>query len=314
MEKIELVSCEISLTDHCNLRCVACNHSSPLLAARFTPWETIVRDIESIAQVVSTKELRISGGEPLLHPDIVKIVDSIRAANLAQRITLITNGVLLHKLSDELLNGIDRLWISTYPGIRYKWDENELRKTLSVHKVGLWVRRVSKFSNTYLNQRNEDDKTVKKVFRQCRIVHDWGCNFIYEGRLYKCTVAPFVEDRLALLGTTVRNKEADSISIIGNPNLRNDILEFLKHESALEACAFCLGTSGKHVRHRQIGRDESELNIDTSNVAELISWRKSMVGEIMTIVGRIRGIHRVKNTTKWKVRYSVDPGRFRKSL
>jgi organic radical activating enzyme len=273
------------------------------MSVRFTPLETIERDVRSIANFVSTKEIRLSGGEPLLHPDIREIVRAIRNLNFAKRITLISNGVLIHKLNSDLLNSIDQLWISTYPHIKYKWKEAELRKRLKVYGVRLWVRKVSSFSDTFLNQRNKDTKSVKQIFRRCRIVHDWKCNFIYEGRLYKCTVAPFMEERLRPLGINLNNKASDSVSIIDNPNIRDDIEKYFSDKSPLKACDFCLGTVGKSVEHRQIGKNESELAFDTENVSKLISGRKNVISELMLFLGYFRNVHWFARKTKWHLRY-----------
>lgn len=303
MERIELTSCEISLTDHCNLKCVACNHSSPLLNARITPLETIVRDLKAMAEAVFTSEVRLSGGEPLLHPEIVNVTKAIRDLNFTRKITLITNGILLHKLNDSLLECIDQVWISRYPGIKYTWNERDLRRRLKAFGVRLWIRDVSSFSTTFLNQRNDNGKIVRQIFRRCRIVHDWKCNFIYEGRLFKCTVAPFIADRLRPLGIDLHNKEHDSVSLLDNPNLRQNIESYLADRTPLTACEFCIGTVGKSMKHRQLGRNESELTWDTKDISGLVSVRKSMVSELMLFIGHFRDFHLFVRRVKWMVRF-----------
>lgn len=58
-------------------------------------------------------EVRLTGGEPLLRPDIVEIVHRIASLNSAPRLTLTTNGVRLPDLAKPLADaGLDRINVS----------------------------------------------------------------------------------------------------------------------------------------------------------------------------------------------------------
>ncbi len=93
----------------CNLACTYCNeyddYSKPV------PLDTMVRRIEDLGRL-KTGVITISGGEPLLHPDLDDIIRAIRKnARLAG---LITNGYLLIPDRIKRLNdaGLDYLQIS----------------------------------------------------------------------------------------------------------------------------------------------------------------------------------------------------------
>jgi len=67
----------IAVTDRCNLRCVYC---MPEAGIEFARPETILRTEEvlrviRIASGLGVSKIRYTGGEPLIHADIVKLVE-----------------------------------------------------------------------------------------------------------------------------------------------------------------------------------------------------------------------------------------------
>jgi MoaA/NifB/PqqE/SkfB family radical SAM enzyme len=93
----------------CNLSCTYCNeyddHSAPV------PTADVLRRIDHLA-ALGTGIITLSGGEPLLHPDLDEIVGHIRRRGAIA--TLITNGYLLTGDRIRRLNraGLDHLQIS----------------------------------------------------------------------------------------------------------------------------------------------------------------------------------------------------------
>jgi cyclic pyranopterin phosphate synthase len=104
----------ISITDRCNFRCVYCMEPD----VRFMPpgdlltVEEIAR-IARIAESLGVGKIRLTGGEPTVHPRLVEIVAGIRAATGVE-IAMITNGSRL--TADALCAwkgaGLSRLTIS----------------------------------------------------------------------------------------------------------------------------------------------------------------------------------------------------------
>ena len=93
----------------CNLACAYCNefddHSSPV------PTDVVLQRIDRLADL-GTGIITLSGGEPLLHPDLDVIVRHIRTRGSVA--TIITNGYLLTRDRIRDLNraGLDHLQIS----------------------------------------------------------------------------------------------------------------------------------------------------------------------------------------------------------
>ena len=96
-------------TLRCNLSCAGCGRIRELKESAchsLSAAECLAAVDESGAALIS-----ITGGEPLLHPDIVPIVDQILARK--RGVTLCTNGLLLEKALLRL-NPSSRLTLSVH--------------------------------------------------------------------------------------------------------------------------------------------------------------------------------------------------------
>jgi len=93
----------------CNLACKYCNEYDAV--SKPVPLETMLRRVDRLAEL-GTSVITISGGEPLLHPELDEIIRRIRRRGMIAG--LITNGFLLNAERIERLNraGLDHLQIS----------------------------------------------------------------------------------------------------------------------------------------------------------------------------------------------------------
>lgn len=105
----------ISVTDRCNFRCLYC---MPLEGLDWLPKAEILR-YEEIAEVVrqlaplGLRRLRLTGGEPTLRPDLVRLVRMLRDIDGVEDIALSTNGVHMQRMAQSLADaGLTRVNIS----------------------------------------------------------------------------------------------------------------------------------------------------------------------------------------------------------
>src|SRR5208337_2849718 len=93
----------------CNLACAYCNEYDAV--SKPVPLETMVQRLDQLARL-GTAIVTISGGEPILHPDLDEIIRRIRHNGMIAG--MITNGYLLNAERIERLNraGLDHLQIS----------------------------------------------------------------------------------------------------------------------------------------------------------------------------------------------------------
>jgi organic radical activating enzyme len=256
---------EYNLTEHCNLKCAGCDHSSPLLPKKFADLAQFQRDLIALSQVMHLGELRLLGGEPLLHPYLLAFLESARESRLADEITLVTNGVLLHHCDPKTFELINRLRVSLYPGIRLRIETRELEALSRRHNFRLELRRYDSFRFTTINKRHEDAALVEQIFKRCEFVHSWSCHTIHEGYYFKCSPAPFLTTRLALRDEAVVNRDLDGVRIHENPRLREELEAYLSAEEPLEACYYCLGSSGRSFPHRQLNAEELHEALNASH-------------------------------------------------
>ena len=94
----------ISLTDHCNLRCVYCMPTSGL--SFLPPPELLTaEEIALVARVavrLGFRKIRLTGGEPTLRSDLVDIVSRLASIPGLRDLALTTNGILLPRLAPKL--------------------------------------------------------------------------------------------------------------------------------------------------------------------------------------------------------------------
>lgn len=104
----------ISITDRCNLRCRYCMPQG----IKLVPMENILtfEEIEQICRAaakVGICKLKITGGEPLVRLGCPSLIRSLKKIPGIAQVTMTTNGVLLSKYMDELVeSGLDAVNIS----------------------------------------------------------------------------------------------------------------------------------------------------------------------------------------------------------
>ena len=111
----EISYLRVSVTDRCNLRCVYCMPEKGVAALSH---DDVLR-LEEIAHLVrigvsmGIRNVRLTGGEPLVRKGIVDLVAQIRAIEGIESITMTTNGIALAEMAGALAEaGLDRVNIS----------------------------------------------------------------------------------------------------------------------------------------------------------------------------------------------------------
>jgi cyclic pyranopterin phosphate synthase len=104
----------ISLTDHCNLRCIYCMPEDQT----FRPNAELMQDDEILllTQLFASlgfDKIRLTGGEPTARAHVVDIVRGIASTSGIRSVSMTTNGVLLPRMARPLAQaGLQRVNIS----------------------------------------------------------------------------------------------------------------------------------------------------------------------------------------------------------
>jgi cyclic pyranopterin phosphate synthase len=106
----------VSLTDRCNLRCAYCMPPEGLdwlPAPEVLTTDEVVRLVRIGVETLGIREVRFTGGEPLLRRDLVSIVAATASLSPRPDISLTTNGIGLgRRASDLRAAGLDRVNVS----------------------------------------------------------------------------------------------------------------------------------------------------------------------------------------------------------
>lgn len=105
----------ISVTDRCNLRCTYCMPEEGIQMmnhADILSYEEI-SEVVRVAVSLGIDKFRITGGEPLVRKDIVKLVAQLASIEGVRDLSITTNGMFLEELAQPLKDaGLHRANIS----------------------------------------------------------------------------------------------------------------------------------------------------------------------------------------------------------
>ena len=182
---------EIHLVDHCNLNCKFCDHFAPLAKKFFLSVDEFQKDIERLAYILKSEleELMLLGGEPLLHPNLIKFFPIARKYFPKTKIILMTNAILLKVQTKEFWdalkeNSID-LTVTKYP-IDLNWEELEAIANTNGIDI-IYYKDKNELKTSYHVPLDLDGKqNCLKSFLGC--FHANNCVLLKQGRLYTCSI------------------------------------------------------------------------------------------------------------------------------
>lgn len=105
----------VSITDHCNLKCMYCmpkKQTWKLEHSDILRYEEILRIVE-IGVKLGISKIRVTGGEPLVRKGVGHFLKQLSEINKIEDISLTTNGIFLKNYMDTILEArISRINIS----------------------------------------------------------------------------------------------------------------------------------------------------------------------------------------------------------
>ena len=234
------LSFEVNLVDHCNLNCIGCSHFCPIADKNYCRVETLEQDFKRISEIANGKIGRVFllGGEPLLHPDLLKILDIAGKYFSKFDLGIVTNGILLEKQTDEFWKSCKRnnikIIMTRYPiNLPY----NKIEKLGKLHAV---------IVKCFDNNKDENKKMVKvklnltgnakpkQSFSNC--VQANVCVTLDNGKIYTCSVIPTIKYFNKQFKTDLKVCDNDYIDIYKEDSL-DAILQFLSQP--IPFCRYC---------------------------------------------------------------------------
>lgn len=233
MTKPTLPYVELHLADHCNLNCRGCGHFSSIAQPWFADITAHDNDMKQLTKLFSNiTDIRLMGGEPLLHPMAASFLASTRKHFPYSSIHLVTNGLLLPKMKDDFWMSCREhhiiIDLTVYPPtVR---DMEDMRKKADQWSIEVRSCIVTKF-HAQLNLAGDSDPV--KAMKTCR--SRYYCPFLRNGRLYTCSLPATAHYFNECFGSEI--PDAGYVDIYAKKMTGWKCIELLNQPSP--ACYFC---------------------------------------------------------------------------
>ncbi len=181
---------EMHIMDACNLNCRGCTHFSPIFKKEIPDLNSRISDLKKLLNKdVHIVQFNLLGGEPFLNPEINKYIVECRRILQYSEIVIVTNGLLIPELKDNILKCIK---------------ENNIKVSVSeylpTHKMIQKIEeRLDSYSIIY-NIRAYDTK--EKFNKPLHLNADGkykhlcisdGCVNIWNGRIARCPTLMYID-------------------------------------------------------------------------------------------------------------------------
>jgi MoaA/NifB/PqqE/SkfB family radical SAM enzyme len=230
----------VHLSDHCNLNCRGCDNFSPIAAERNIDVSVFERDIARISELTGgiLGDMQMLGGEPLLHPKIIPLMETARKYIPNGPIRIVTNGILLPKQPDGFWNSCKennvQICVTKYPiNINHDKIEN-LAKKFNV-EFSYYGDTGEKPKEMFCDPFDLDGKQNGKMnFIRCHRANN--CIELNDGKLYTCETIPNIKYFNAFFNKDLKVSGNDYIDIYKARDI-NEILNFLCRPPPF--CCYC---------------------------------------------------------------------------
>jgi len=287
MDRIFRHYLEHVVTWHCNLKCTNCSSGSPFQPHLDDDLSIFVRDVNMIGKYVDTPYIRLVGGEPLMHPQILDYLKEIHKAGYKSNVA--TNGLMIPTMSDEFFELVDMVSLSVYANnnINYEKIINKLKQT------GVSWRNVTDVDAVHTFEAMQEfkdrdwhdtgsfivlDKYEKNTDERAREVYDPClikdmCHSFHHGKYYKCNICVTKGPQYKNMGipTDWDFVETDGFDFTGDneEQIMTGLRDFVYgegHKKILKACYYCQGYNTSYAEpHGQYTKQQVKDMIPVKN-------------------------------------------------
>lgn len=248
--RVKIRKMEVYAANGCNLKCLFCSHFNPFRKG-IIPADELIASFETWSQKVSPQKLGILGGEPLLHPELERIITAARKCWPQTRIVLTTNGLMVPGKPASLWESLKQANVQVLISRHIPGEEGErkFQEIVAILKnAGVWVTIIPS-SSRWKRYYHIDDNGQPQPF-QSRPEKSWTmcgpntCFNLTDNKLYRCSILAnaAIAYKEGVLGEnwavtqTYQPLTADSTA--------NEIVEHLfLMRGPLQACSICPETT-----------------------------------------------------------------------
>lgn len=243
---------ELHAVDHCNLNCKGCSHFCPLINDKiFYDPSLIGMDFQALSRRINILNIRILGGEPLLHPELPDIFKLVRKAYPNAYIYVVTNGILIPSMNEAFWKSIrdNRIQIDlTKYNAFHKTDKIEVEcknkgykfRVTPCDSFSAWITTEPQFN------------LIHQIYTNCYVNM---CNMVHEGRIHRCAMSLFIKYFNNAFNTTIPLDPG--IDIYNLAYIDNIFLDKY-FNSPFATCAYCTFPNVRKFDWRPSSNEKSE--------------------------------------------------------
>jgi GTP 3',8-cyclase len=230
---IEIKGLEYSVIQNCNYKCPLCSHQSWRAIKKSCSVDRVVSDLTVFSKSCHIPFLKIIGGEPLLHPEILEIMKQIYPLKITDWLVLSTNGSLLLSTPEEIFNYFDEIYLSAYKGTGLLVFEIKRLCEMKRKKLNVHDKRIH-FDVIRFEPCSEEE--AQERYSNCFIQHQGCCFSLHEGYLFKCGISQAMPYWIREF-----QKNFDYVNDCANILDQKALEELVTRKQHLEACHYCTG-------------------------------------------------------------------------
>ena len=276
--KATLSYLETHIVDHCNLRCEACCHFSNISEPSFAQLDEFSKDIKRLSEIFEINQIRLMGGEPLLHKQLYKFILVTRRYFPFSDIRIVTNGILLKKQEeifwDTLKITNTKIDLSKYPIgdasfsdaldcigkhlFNFYRDDNGGFCVYENALGGMWLA-----SYFHLTLQTKENSNTSKVFKDCPYKR---CTNLVHGHLTHCPTASYISKFNKYFSEDYPNEKGIDIY----KSSADEILDYLN--KPIQMCKFCITEKDiKIIPWKKSEKNKGEWFVDTADLSKCTS-------------------------------------------
>lgn len=235
----------LTVTTKCTLRCKECCAFVPYVKEPcLYDSEEIMSDFFAVLDAMGKfRVVNFYGGEPLLHPELGKMISKLKNEKRIERVSIITNGTIVP--NEELLVALREekrslIRISDYGSLSSK--RNEIISVLKQNDIAYEITNYKYWEkNNVIGIYDDSEEELTKKFLRCRL-----CNFfvLQNRKVYICGAASAV-DNIGAFPVMEDNYVDLRKYAYSSVLLREKLISYVERTGMipyLDACKYCSGS------------------------------------------------------------------------
>ncbi len=254
--RVVVHSLEYTIIYQCVNRCRACNHFTFIQPEHAVKMEQFEEDLVAMARIAHCDKFSIIGGECLLHPKIVDLLDIANEVGIGDVVSLTSNGQLIDKFDARLWSRLQRIEFGLYAGkgwtvpkLNWLMDAVEAwglpaffglvgphdqlvadAVRFRVEKNPAWAWSRNPGFHPTLTRESASEQEAQRRFARCLYGHV--CVTMDQGYVFRCPQSSFVPGLLLGEEPTTDGRLIEGMSV-------QDFLRFVSKEDHLCSCHRC---------------------------------------------------------------------------